>query len=227
SGPGDGGRAHRGTEPAARGRDARAAGKHRGAGRGDPADRAAPHHRARDLASALRRRAWPHRVRGHSARPARQRGSETRMAGSVMEAERKAAAPFEREGTVAVITLDNAPVNGLGHDLRKRIVDVIDAAVADYAVQAIVLIGADGLFSGGADIREFNTPKASAEPTLHTVIRIVESCAKPVTAAISGHCLGGGLELSLACHCRVAAPDAQVGLPEVKIGILPGAGGTQ
>jgi len=149
------------------------------------------------------------------------------MAGSVMEAERKAAAPFEREGTVAVITLDNAPVNGLGHDLRKRIVDGIDAAVADDAVQAIVLIGADGLFSGGADIREFNTPKASAEPTLHTVIRIVESCAKPVTAAISGHCMGGGLELSLACHCRVAAPDAQVGLPEVKIGILPGAGGTQ
>jgi 3-hydroxyacyl-CoA dehydrogenase len=128
---------------------------------------------------------------------------------------------------VAVITLDNPPVNGLGHALRGAIAADVDAAAADARVKAIVIIGAKALFSGGADIREFNTPKALAEPTLHTVIRIVESSPKPVIAAIAGHCIGGGLELALACHYRVAAPDAQLGLPEVKIGILPGAGGTQ
>jgi 3-hydroxyacyl-CoA dehydrogenase len=128
---------------------------------------------------------------------------------------------------VAVIVLDNPPVNGLRHSVRTRIVEEIDAAVANDAVRAIVITGANGLFSGGADIREFNPPAASAEPTLHTVIRVVESCAKPVVSAIEGHCMGGGLELSLACHYRVARPNAQVGLPEVKIGIVPGAGGTQ
>jgi 3-hydroxyacyl-CoA dehydrogenase len=128
---------------------------------------------------------------------------------------------------VAVITLDNPPVNGMGHALRGAVAADLDAAAADARVEAIVIVGANGLFSGGADIREFNTPKALAEPTLHTVIRIVESSPKPVIAAIAGHCMGGGLELSLACHYRVAAPDARLGLPEVKIGILPGAGGTQ
>jgi 3-hydroxyacyl-CoA dehydrogenase len=128
---------------------------------------------------------------------------------------------------VAVITLDNPPVNGMGHALRGAVAADLDAAAADARVKAIVIAGANGLFSGGADIREFNTPKALAEPTLHTVIRIVESSPKPVIAAIAGHCMGGGLELSLACHYRVAAPAAQLGLPEVKIGILPGAGGTQ
>ena len=131
-----------------------------------------------------------------------------------------------RDG-VAVITLDNPPVNGLGHALRGAVVAGLDAAQADASVKAVVIVGANGLFSGGADIREFNTPKAMAEPTLHTVIRAVESSAKPVVAAIGGHCMGGGLELSLACHYRACAPDAQLGLPEVKIGILPGAGGTQ
>jgi 3-hydroxyacyl-CoA dehydrogenase len=128
---------------------------------------------------------------------------------------------------VAVIVLDNPPVNGLGHALRTKIVEEVEAAAANDAVRAIVICGAHGMFSGGADIREFNTPKASAEPTLHTAIRVVESCDKPVVAAIEGHCMGGGLELSLACHYRVAKPDAQVGLPEVKIGLIPGAGGTQ
>jgi len=128
---------------------------------------------------------------------------------------------------VAVIVLDNPPVNGLGQALRTRVAEEIQAAVADGSVRAIVITGANGLFSGGADIREFNTPKASAEPTLHTLIRRVESCTKPVVAAIEGHCMGGGLELSLACHYRVARANAQVGLPEVKIGIIPGAGGTQ
>jgi 3-hydroxyacyl-CoA dehydrogenase len=90
-----------------------------------------------------------------------------------------------------------------------------------------VLIGGGKAFSGGADIREFNTPKASAEPNLHTVIGVIEASANPVLAAISGACMGGGLELALGCHYRVALPDAQIALPEVKLGLLPGAGGTQ
>ena len=134
---------------------------------------------------------------------------------------------YRTHGGVAVITLDNPPVNGLSHAVRTSMVEGIDRALADPAVSAIVLTGGGKLFSGGADIREFNTPKGLAEPTLHTLIRIVESAAKPVIAAIGGTCFGGGLELSLGCHFRVATPDAQVALPEVKLGLLPGAGGTQ
>ncbi|MGZ5102242.1 MAG: 3-hydroxyacyl-CoA dehydrogenase NAD-binding domain-containing protein, partial [Usitatibacter sp.] len=134
---------------------------------------------------------------------------------------------YQTHGPVAVLTLDNPPVNGLGYALRTALLDGIDRANADPAVTAIVLIGAGNLFSGGADIKEFNTPMATAEPTLHTLIRVAESSAKPVIAAIRGTCMGGGLELSLGCHYRVASPDAQVALPEVKIGLLPGAGGTQ
>ncbi len=128
---------------------------------------------------------------------------------------------------MAVITLDNPPVNGLGHAVRSELVEGIDRALADAAVNAIVLIGAGKAFSGGADIREFNTPKAMAEPTLRTAIRIVEAADKPVIAAIAGVCMGGGLELALGCHFRVVSPGAQIALPEVKLGILPGAGGTQ
>ena len=128
---------------------------------------------------------------------------------------------------VAVITLDNPPVNGLGHDTRSALLDGVDRASADAACDALVVTGAGKTFSGGADIREFNTPKATAEPTLHTVIRAVEACAKPVVAAINGVCMGGGLELALACHYRVAVQAAPLALPEVKIGLLPGAGGTQ
>jgi len=123
--------------------------------------------------------------------------------------------------------LDNPPVNGLGLDTRAGVAAGVDRALADPAVRSIVIGAAGKMFSGGADIREFNTPKAKAEPTLHTLIRMIEASEKPVTAAINGACLGGGLELALACHFRVAAPDAPVGLPEVKIGVLPGAGGTQ
>ena len=135
--------------------------------------------------------------------------------------------PFALHGDVAVVTLDNPPVNGLGHALRSAIAAGVDAGQSDRRVKAIVLIGANKLFSGGADIREFNTPKAQAEPTLHSLIRVVEGSARPVIAAIGGTCMGGGLELSLACHYRVALADAQIALPEVKIGLLPGAGGTQ
>jgi 3-hydroxyacyl-CoA dehydrogenase len=136
-------------------------------------------------------------------------------------------ANYAVHGDVAVITLDNPPVNGLGHALRAGIVAGLERAEADPAVKAVVLVGAGKAFSGGADIREFNSPKALAEPNLHTVIRAVESSTKPVVAAIAGACMGGGLELALGCHFRVAQADAQIALPEVKLGILPGAGGTQ
>ncbi|HEY3178853.1 MAG TPA: 3-hydroxyacyl-CoA dehydrogenase NAD-binding domain-containing protein [Casimicrobiaceae bacterium] len=137
------------------------------------------------------------------------------------------AAHYRLQDAVAVITLDNPPVNGLSLDTRMEVAAAIDRALGDATVTAIVLTGAGKLFSGGADIREFNTPKATAEPTLHTLIRIVESAVKPVVAAINGACVGGGLELALACHFRVAAASASVALPEVKLGLLPGAGGTQ
>ena len=134
---------------------------------------------------------------------------------------------YARHNAVAIITLDNPPVNGMNHAVRRSVVEGIDRAHADPAVSAIVLTGAGGLFSGGADIREFGTPLARAEPTLPTVIAIVEASDKPVVAAISGSCMGGGLELALGCHFRVAAADAQFALPEVRLGLLPGAGGTQ
>ena len=134
---------------------------------------------------------------------------------------------YALHGPVAVITLDNPPVNGMNHALRTRIVEGLDRAQGDSSVNAIVLTGAGGLFSGGADIREFTTPQARAEPTLPTVIAIVEASEKPVIAAIGGSCMGGGLELALGCHFRVAAPHAQIALPEVRLGLLPGAGGTQ
>jgi len=136
-------------------------------------------------------------------------------------------APYEVRGSVAVITLDNPPVNGLGHDTRAAVVAGLAQAASDPAVTAIVIAGANGLFSGGADIREFNTPRSLAKPTLLDVIAGVEASEKPVVAAIEGTCMGGGLELALSCHYRVALSGARVALPEVKLGLIPGAGGTQ
>ncbi len=134
---------------------------------------------------------------------------------------------YERRGQVAVLQIDNPPVNGLGHVTRKALLDGLERALDDAAVKAIVITGTDRVFSGGADIREFNTPAALAEPNLLQLIDAVERSPKPVIAAINGVCMGGGLELSLGCNYRVATPDAALGLPEVKIGLLPGAGGTQ
>ncbi|WP_186188237.1 3-hydroxyacyl-CoA dehydrogenase NAD-binding domain-containing protein [Burkholderia gladioli] len=131
-----------------------------------------------------------------------------------------------RDG-VAVITLNNPPVNGLGYSTRAGVMDGLDRALQDRAVTAIVLTGAGRAFSGGADITEFNTPKALQEPSLHTLIAAVEASAKPVVAAVHSVVMGGGLELALGAHYRIAAPGTQVALPEVKIGLLPGAGGTQ
>jgi 3-hydroxyacyl-CoA dehydrogenase len=136
-------------------------------------------------------------------------------------------ARYEVRGKVALITLDNPPVNGMSHPVRAAMLEGLDRALADPKVEAIVLTGAGKQFSGGADIREFNTPKMLAEPSLRTLIAAFESSAKPVIAALHGTAFGGGLELPLGCHFRVAAPKTQIALPEVKIGLLPGAGGTQ
>ncbi|OGA33606.1 MAG: 3-hydroxyacyl-CoA dehydrogenase [Betaproteobacteria bacterium RIFCSPLOWO2_12_FULL_64_23] len=136
-------------------------------------------------------------------------------------------ANFEVKGSIAVITLNNPPVNGLGHATRAGIYDGLKKAMSKRAVKAVVITGAGKAFSGGADIKEFNTPKSSAEPTLHTVIAAIEAADKPVIAAVHSVAMGGGLELALACHYRVASPGAQIALPEVKLGLLPGAGGTQ
>ena len=136
-------------------------------------------------------------------------------------------AEYQVHGAVAVITLNNPPVNGLGLATRTAAVQGIQQALADQAVKAIVITGAGKAFSGGADIKEFNSPKALTEPSLHTLIATVENSAKPVVAAIHTVCMGGGLELALGCHYRVALPGAQIALPEVKLGLLPGAGGTQ
>mgnify|MGYP001327290765 FL=1 len=136
-------------------------------------------------------------------------------------------ASYEVRDGVAVITLNNPPVNGLGYDTRRAIADGIERANGDAAVKAIVLTGAGKAFSGGADIKEFGSPKAIAEPNLLSLIKLCENSAKPTVAAVHSVTMGGGLELALGCHYRVAAPGANVALPEVKIGLIPGAGGTQ
>ncbi|MBT2300133.1 enoyl-CoA hydratase/isomerase family protein [Variovorax paradoxus] len=136
-------------------------------------------------------------------------------------------AEYKVLGDVAVITLTNPPVNGLGFSTRIGITDGLSKALDDAAVKAIVITGAGKAFSGGADIKEFGTPKALQEPNLLSVILALEASTKPIVAAIHSVCMGGGLELALGCHYRVAAPGTSVALPEVKLGLLPGAGGTQ
>jgi 3-hydroxyacyl-CoA dehydrogenase len=134
-------------------------------------------------------------------------------------------APLAVRDGIAVITLNNPPVNGLGNALRARILEQLKKADADASVRAVVLIGGGKAFSGGADIREFG--KAREKPDLPDVNDFQDAMGKPLVAAIAGFALGGGLELALACHYRIAAAGAQLGLPEVKLGILPGSGGTQ
>jgi len=131
-----------------------------------------------------------------------------------------------RDG-IAVIALNNPPVNSLGHALRAGIVQGLDKAARDPTVKALVLIGAAKAFSGGADLRELNTPKSSARPTLSDINDAQDRFPKPMVGAIGAFALGGGLELALGCHYRVAATNAELALPEVKLGILPGSGGTQ
>ena len=136
-------------------------------------------------------------------------------------------ADYKVHGDVAVITMNNPPVNGLGHATRVGLTDGLAKANGDASVKAIVIAGAGKAFSGGADIKEFGSPKALAEPNLLSVILALENSSKPVVAALHSIAMGGGLELALGCHYRIAAPGTSVALPEVKLGLIPGAGGTQ
>ena len=126
---------------------------------------------------------------------------------------------------VIVVTIDNAPVNALSADVRAGLMAALDHAENESAIAGVVLTGAGNSFIGGADIKEFGKPPV--EPLLPDVIARIETFPKPVAAAINGATLGGGLEVALACHRRHAAPSAKLGLPEVQLGIVPGAGGTQ
>jgi len=132
---------------------------------------------------------------------------------------------LKRHGAVSVITIDNPPVNALSQPVREGLIDCFDAAEADRASSAVVLICAGRTFIAGADIREFDCPPE--EPHLPDVVSRIEATAKPVVAAIHGTALGGGLEVAMGCHYRLADRDSTLGLPEVKLGLLPGASGTQ
>lgn len=134
---------------------------------------------------------------------------------------------YEIKQNIAVFTMENPPVNGLGIATRTGLLESLTQALNNDQVKAIIVTGGLRAFSGGADIREFNKPEAGQEPTLPTVINAFERSTKPVVAAINGLALGGGLELALGMNYRIANSKAQIGLPEVKLGILPGAGGTQ
>ena len=134
---------------------------------------------------------------------------------------------YRVERAVAVISFANPPVNGLSHAVRAGISAALDRARTDPAVRAIVLTGAGGIFSAGADIRSSAPRRARRTRRCASSSIRWRRAPKPVIAAIAGTCLGGGLELALAAHYRVAGADARLGLPEVKLGLLPGAGGTQ
>jgi 3-hydroxyacyl-CoA dehydrogenase len=131
----------------------------------------------------------------------------------------------KRHGYVLVVTSNNPPVNALGHAVRVGLVEAIEAADADDTVKAVVIVCQGQTFFAGADITEFGKPMQM--PMLPMVVDIIENCTKPVVAAIHGTAFGGGLEVALASHYRVAVPSAKLGVPEVKLGLLPGAGGTQ
>lgn len=133
---------------------------------------------------------------------------------------------YEERGNVALLSIDNPPVNPLSSGVRAGLCDGVEKALADDGIHAVVITGMHRAFIAGADISEFGAA-ASAGPDLNQVLRDMEACEKPVIAAINGTAFGGGLEVALCCDYRIAAPTAPVGLPEVKLGLLPGAGGTQ
>jgi 3-hydroxyacyl-CoA dehydrogenase len=132
---------------------------------------------------------------------------------------------YETRNDVFIIMLNNPPVNALGDELRQGLFDAISLTNTDDSIRSIVLYGHGKCFCGGADIKEFG--KSSLSPTLPEVIKVIENSSKPVIAALHGFAFGGGLELSLGCHYRIGTPSVQLGLPEVKLGLIPGAGGTQ
>ncbi|KJZ18652.1 3-hydroxyacyl-CoA dehydrogenase NAD-binding domain-containing protein [Loktanella sp. S4079] len=131
---------------------------------------------------------------------------------------------FEKHGDIATICIDNPPVNAAGHAMRQGVVDALDALEVDSDIKAIALYCAGRTFVAGADIREFGKP--SQPPVLPDVCNRIEACSKPIVAILHGTALGGGLEVALCCHARVAQKGAKVGLPEVHLGLLPGSGGT-
>src|SRR4029453_8785020 len=136
---------------------------------------------------------------------------------------------FTKSGGIGVITIDNPPVNALSPGVPEGILAAVKSAQTDDSVKALVLIGAGRTFIAGADIKEFGkvTSGEKARGTLLPLLLTIEDCPKPTVAAIHGTAFGGGLEVAMAFHYRVAAPSAQVGQPEVKLGIIPGAAGTQ
>lgn len=129
------------------------------------------------------------------------------------------------EDGLLIVTIDHPPVNALSHAVRAGLLDAAERLDADDAAQAMVLCSTGTVFVGGADIREFSGPRR--DPLLNALCHRIEACTKPVIAAIQGAALGGGFEIALASHYRVAAPAAVVAFPEVLLGLLPGAGGTQ
>src|ERR1700730_2134888 len=129
------------------------------------------------------------------------------------------------DGGVAVVTIDNPPVNAMKNEVRAGLLDLVSRAIRDAGVEAVAIMGAGRTFVAGADIAEFGKPPR--EPILIAVIEAIEASGKPFIAAMHGTPLGGGLELALGCHFRIAAPGTRLGLPEIKLGIIPGAGGTQ
>jgi 3-hydroxyacyl-CoA dehydrogenase len=136
-------------------------------------------------------------------------------------------ADYTSRGTVAVIVLTNPPVNALSLGLRTALADALERASTDESIRAVVIAGSRAAFCGGADVGEFGLPTMFAAPSLADLFAQIENSPKPVIAAINGVAFGGGLELAMACHYRVASVSAQLGMPEVKLGLLPGAGGTQ
>ena len=132
---------------------------------------------------------------------------------------------LELQGEIALITVNNPPVNALGQAVREGLLQAFQSAEADAQVRAVVLVCEGNTFIAGADIKEFGKPPQA--PSLPEVIEVIEGSSKPSVAVIHGTALGGGLEVALGCHYRIARRDAKVGLPEVKLGLLPGAGGTQ
>ena len=134
---------------------------------------------------------------------------------------------YDLHDRIAVVTFTNPPVNGINHEIRAGLSRAVEQALSDPGVDGVVITGGGGNFSAGADIREFGTPQAAGSPDIAGVIARIEASAKPVVAAITGVCMGGGLELAMGCHARVAHRDAILALPEVTLGLLPGAGGTQ
>jgi 3-hydroxyacyl-CoA dehydrogenase len=134
---------------------------------------------------------------------------------------------YRQSGDVGVITINNPPVNALAKQVRLSIAELVALAQSDRAIRALVICGAGRNFCGGADIREFNTPDRAVRPMTRDLMNLIEASAKPVVAAIHGPTLGGGLELALGCHYRIVDSGAQLGLPEVHRGVIPGAGGTQ